>query len=177
MIDSRLYTELKADKLILKKLNLEDRNEIFAIRSNKEIAKYLDRPSCKSLDEADSFILKINSGIEKGEWFYWGICVEPNKKIIGTICLWNISDDGLNVEIGFELFPEYQGKGFMSKAIKLVLNFAFNVAKFEIINGETVAENSKSINIMKKFGFVRNQNSSDQQKSKWINYFLKNPNK
>ena len=74
MKNSSELPEIYTDRLVLRRLDENDRSVIFLIRSNKEIAKYLDRPLYKSEKEAAEFITKINNGIINKEWFYWAIC-------------------------------------------------------------------------------------------------------
>ena len=69
---------------------MEDCEEIYKYRSDENIATFLDRPICKSIDEAKKFILKINEDFEHKETICWAICKREEKKLIGTICLWKI---------------------------------------------------------------------------------------
>ena len=57
---SIMPNEIKYENLVLRKLCKDDNLKIYEIRSNQDIAKYLDRPICQSLEEADNFITKVN---------------------------------------------------------------------------------------------------------------------
>ncbi|MDO8550885.1 MAG: GNAT family N-acetyltransferase [Ignavibacteria bacterium] len=111
----------------MRQLIVKDGNEIFKLRSDERVSKFLTRPECKTLEEENDFINKINGGISKNEWIYWGITLpsrlgslaeteKNDNKIIGTICLWNISKEHFRAEVGFELRPDFQGKGIMQEA-------------------------------------------------------------
>lgn len=169
------FPTLKTERLILRQLNQSDENEIFAMRSNDENAKYLDRPKANSVEDARNFIIKINDGIKNNESFYWGVSIKDNPKLTGTICLWNISEDKTKAEIGFELLPECKGKGIMFEATKKVIDYGFNVLNLETIEGEVDPANSKSIKLMKKFNFKlktsSNENDEDNN-SKTVFYIL-----
>ncbi|RLJ30734.1 acetyltransferase (GNAT) family protein [Chryseobacterium sp. 7] len=56
---------------------------------------------------------------------YLGISLKDQLNLIGTICLWNFSQDCKTTEVGYELLPEYHRQGIMCEALK-VLNFGFN---------------------------------------------------
>ena len=75
---------------------------------------------------------------------------------MGTICLWNFSDKENKSEIGYELLPQFQGKGIMQEAFLAVLKFAFEVLQLNMIEAWTVAQNENSIKILKRNHFVRN---------------------
>lgn len=166
------FPSLTTERLILRRLSLEDEKEIYTIRSDERVNKYLDRQSCTSLDEALKFINKINAGILNNEWIYWVVSFKDNQKLIGTICLWNISDDSSKADIGFELLPEYQGKGIMQEAAKAVIEYGFNIMGLKRIEGEVAPGNTKSINLMRKFNFTLKENSINEEKPKAVVYEL-----
>jgi len=94
---------------------------------------------------------------------------QPN--LIGTICLWNISDKGTKAEIGFELLPEFHGKGTMQEVIPIIINYGFETMGLNFIDGEVDPKNLRSIKLMEKYGFVFNMRLKDM-----VIYSLRNPN-
>src|SRR5665811_2355555 len=124
---------LKTEHLILLQLTLEDDNEIFLLRSDESVNKFLDRPIAKTIDDARQFINKINESLRKNELIYWAITFKNHPKLIGTICLWNISEDGTKAEIGFELLPDYQGKGIIQEVLPKVVRYGFENMKLNSI--------------------------------------------
>jgi len=70
---------------------------------------------------AIDFINRINAGIAKGDWVYWAITLLGNPKLVGTICLWNISKANYVAEVGYELHPDFQGKGIAQDALAKVI--------------------------------------------------------
>ena len=166
MKNSSELPEIYTDRLVLRRLDENDRSVIFLIRSNKEIAKYLDRTVYKSEKEAAEFITKINNGIINKEWFYWAICKKNDGACIGTICLWNLSEQESKAEIGFELLPDYQRKGYMTEAAQVVIRFGFEEIHLHFIEGEVDPHNSRSIQLLKKIGFelkqIKNETTDKQ---------------
>jgi ribosomal-protein-alanine N-acetyltransferase len=147
---------LTTQRLLLRQLQAEDDQALFAIRSNPEVNKYLDRPPAFSIQAVQAFIDKIQAGIAQNEWVYWAIITED--KLIGTICLWNFSETPFKAEIGFELHPNFQKKGFMQEALEVVLKYGFNRIGLICIDGYTAKQNAPSIKFMEKNGFVKKQN-------------------
>ena len=143
------------ERLTLRQLTLKDEKEILAIRSDKSVAKFLERPLCKTTAEARKFINRINNNIRKNESVYWGITLKNDNKIIGTICLWNIRKEDSRAEIGFELLPHFQGKGIMQEALTIVLDYGFNSMKLHSVEGNVNPGNSSSIKILEKNNFIR----------------------
>ncbi len=156
------FPVLETERLHLRQLTSKDKDEIFAIRSNPEIAKYLDRPLCKATDEALNFIAKVNRGIKHNEWIYWAVSFKNDPGLVGTICLWKISPEQSKAEVGFELLTGYQGKGIMREALSKVLEFGFKKMNLLLIEGEVDPGNKRSINLMKKFNFVKPIRNDDE---------------
>jgi len=148
------FPNLYTKKFQLRQLRNDDANEIFTIRSDEGIARFLDRSLAKSVDDACQFIQKINTSISKNELIYWGVTPKELDKLIGTICLWKISKQQSKAEIGFELLPAHQGRGVMQEVIPVVLEYGFDNLKLKTIEGETTPDNIKSIKLLEKFGFV-----------------------
>lgn len=150
------FPVLKTEKLTLRQLVSSDDNEIFALRSNENVNKYLDRKPSKSIDDAKIFIQTINKNIQKNDSIYWAITLNGTDKLIGTVCLFNFSDDNLKAEIGYELLPTFQGKGIMQEAISKVIGFAIQHIGLNSIEAYTHSENQSSTRLLEKFNFKNN---------------------
>lgn len=145
---------ISTKRLILRKLRNEDKNEIFFLKSNEVVLKYLDNKRHETIDETEKYIDKINNGIGENEWIQWGITLKESDKIIGTICLWNISKENKTAEVGYELMPEYQGKGIMQEALIAVIKYAIRRIKLKTFIAYTHINNEKSIKLLERCGFV-----------------------
>ena len=142
----------------LRKLLDSDAKEVFITRSNEQILEHLDIPKAEHLDDALNFIKTVNQGIQENKWLYWGIVRKGQSKIIGTACLWNLSDVPRKADIGFVLLPEFHGQGIMQQVIPALLQFAFNDMQLEKVEAEVAPANVKSIKLLEKFNFKFEEN-------------------
>ena len=78
---------LITERLTLRQLVISDEQEIFTLRSDSEINKYLDRQIANTIDDARNFINRINENINKNDSLYWAITLSDKNILIGTICL------------------------------------------------------------------------------------------
>ncbi|RYE25387.1 MAG: N-acetyltransferase [Sphingobacteriaceae bacterium] len=117
------FPVLKTQRLTLRQPVNSDDKEIFALRSDDSVNKYLARKPCESIDEAWNFIQMINKNMQRNDSVYWAVTLNGLNKLIGTICLFNFSNDNLKAEIGYELLPGFQGKGIMQEAASKVVDF------------------------------------------------------
>jgi len=149
------FPVLKTERLTLRQLRSSDDKEIFALRSNDNVNKYLDRKPSKSIDDAKNFIKTINENIQRNDSIYWAITLNSTDKLIGTICLFGFSDDNSKVEIGYELLLGFQGKGIMQEAISKVIHFGFQYVGLNSIEAYTHSENKSSTRLLEKLNFKR----------------------
>ena len=55
--------------------------------------------------------------------------------------------------IGYTLAPTYWGRGYATEALKVVMRWAFEVAKVESIENQCHPDNKASIRVLEKAGF------------------------
>jgi ribosomal-protein-alanine N-acetyltransferase len=149
------FPVLKTERLTLRQLINNDDKEIFALRSDDNVNKYLDRKPGKSIDEAKDFIRNINENIQRNDSVYWAITLNGTDKLIGTICLFDFSNNNLKAEIGYELLPAFQGKGIMQEATSKVIEYGIQHIGLNSIEAYTHSENQSSIRLLEKLNFKR----------------------
>ena len=166
---------LTTERLTLRQLVIADEQEIFTLRSDSEINKYLDRQVSKTIDDARNFINKVNENINKNDSLYWAITLSDKNILIGTICLFGFSDENDKCEIGYELLANFQGQGIMKEAAEKVIDYAFNTIKVQKIEAFLHRDNRSSIKLLEKFSF-RNSNELDETNPDLICCHLTNSN-
>jgi [ribosomal protein S5]-alanine N-acetyltransferase len=144
---------LTTERLALRQLLITDDQEIFLLRSDREINKYLDRPISNTIDDAIKFISKVNENINKGDSLYWAITLNDRNILIGTICLFGFSDEYNKCEIGYELLTNFQRQGIMQEATKKIIDYAFNKIKVQKIEAFVHRDNQNSIKLLEKCSF------------------------
>ncbi|RAK65154.1 GNAT family N-acetyltransferase [Hymenobacter edaphi] len=147
------FPVLTTARLTLRQLRSNDDYEIFALRSNDNINKYLDRQPSKSIEDARKFIQAITANTQSNTSVYWGIALSDTDKLVGAVCLFNFSENHSKAEIGYELAPDFQGKGLMQEALAAVIQFGFYQIGLHAIEAHTHLENQPSTGILKKLNF------------------------
>jgi|GEM_PF-120286 len=148
------FPGLKTERLHLRQLKPENEKQLFELRNNERVLEFIERPKANSMEDVRDFMNEINQGIADNKWLYWGISIKNDPKLIGTICLWNFNEKIAEAEIGYELHPNYQGKGIMQEAVGKIIHFGFEILKLESIRAFTHPKNNKSSKLLEKMGFV-----------------------
>ena len=164
---------LTTERLTLRQLRSNDEQGIFTLRSDSEINKYLDRQVANNIEDARNFINQVNENINKNNSLYWAITFRDNNILVGTICLFNFSDENDQCEIGYELLTNFQGQGIMREAVEKVIDYVFNTIKVKKIEAFFHRDNQHSINLLEKLSF-RDSNEPDKTNADLLCYHLTN---
>jgi ribosomal-protein-alanine N-acetyltransferase len=155
-LEDHPFVEIQTERLLLRKLKKSDVDAIFEIRSSAEVSKYIHRHLITEKKQAETFLDTILDGIQKNQFYYWGICTQENPdRLMGTICLWNFSFQDYRAEIGFELLPQFHKKGYMRESLQAVLELAFDQYGLHKITGYIDPDNLPGIYLLKKNGFSK----------------------
>ena len=149
------FQDIETERLLLRRLNEDDAEEVLALRGNPETMKYIPRPLAKSIEDALAHIKMIDDKIVDNTGINWGITIKRNPKIIGIIGHYRISPENHRAEIGYMSFPECNGKGYMSEAIKAVLAYGFEQMNLHSVEAIIDPDNIASERVLMKNGFVK----------------------
>ena len=156
------FPEISTERLILRQLSLNDRRDIFKLRSNKEVNRLITRESPKNLNGADAFIQSCLDGFENQNRVFWAIQFKEDNQIIGSIVFDKINSENSYTEIGYELNPDYHQEGIMTEAMKPVLEFGKSTMNLKTIEAYTHQNNTASIALLEKYAFILDADKKDE---------------
>lgn len=160
-MNQEAFPILKGQNIILDRLQTSDWKAISYLRSEAEINKYLSRSSAPDKESALAFIHKMELGFAKKQMFYWAIRLMGEHEMLGSICLWNFSENRKKAELGYDLMPAHQGKGLMQNALNLVQDFASSKLGIEVLEAYTHHANAKSVDLLKRNDFTLKAEARD----------------
>ncbi|EPF74614.1 hypothetical protein F945_01381 [Acinetobacter rudis CIP 110305] len=132
----------------LTNLLITDVPNLVEIYTNPITRKYLGGPLSDSVAQ-----LRALEDIQKlRDLPIWAIRVNDSHDFIGTISLDN-HHDGLDIEVSYELIPEFMGKGYAKEALSLVLSYVFNEMRLQKLVAETQSINKSSVKLLERVGF------------------------
>lgn len=167
------FPEIQTERLLLTRLQNTDWEMISFLRSDKNVNEFVKRPNAETKEKALEFIDKISKGIDSQALYYWKITEKEIPEMIGSICLWNFSEDGKTAEVGYDLSPEYQGKGIMNESLKSVTEFGFQKLNLDLIEAYTHGQNKSSKKLLERNGFTLVEGKKDIDNADNIVYELK----
>ncbi|MBK7849595.1 MAG: GNAT family N-acetyltransferase [Bacteroidetes bacterium] len=149
------FPELKTERLVLRRILMEDAQALFEMRSDERVMQFLDRPRAKSIADAENLIRLIDHDIENNIGITWGVSLTGTSRLIGTMGFWNITKAHFRAEIGYLLHPDFQGKGLMMEAAKKTIDFGFREMELHSIEANINPNNLRSAKMLEKCGFVK----------------------
>jgi Acetyltransferases, including N-acetylases of ribosomal proteins len=150
------FNELETDRLFLKNISMYDREFILEQFSNIEVNRYLfDAEPLIDILGADEIIDFYVQPKPRAQ-HRWILVRKSDGTKIGT-CGFHCWDK-LNgcCDIGYDLYPDYWGKGYMGEALRAICAFARSNMKLRSINAGISVNNEKSIKLAEKLGFTFN---------------------
>jgi ribosomal-protein-alanine N-acetyltransferase len=149
------FPAIHTERLTLRAINMNDAEDFLVLRTDIDAMRYIDRPRPASVNEIHELIQKITKGIEDNDSIGWGISLKNESRLIGSIGYHRIEKPNYRAEIGYMLLPSCWKQGYMSEAIKPVINYGFNVMKLHSIEANINPSNRASAQLLKKFHFVK----------------------
>ncbi|MBT2288532.1 GNAT family N-acetyltransferase [Paenibacillus albidus] len=132
-------------------LDLQLRNQ----RMFEEISASDRSESFYTLEAQTALIEGWTRAREEGKRYSFGIFLVATGELIGDISLFELLlDSGKKWIVGYVLEQAHQGQGYMSEAIRLVLNFAFMEAGIKRVEAGALPDNTGSIRVLRKAGFT-----------------------
>ncbi|MGV9002855.1 GNAT family N-acetyltransferase [Flavobacterium sp.] len=149
------FKNLETERLYFRRITHADAAEVLALRGNPLAMKYIPRPLALSLDDAIAHVDIINENIDKNTGINWGITIKSDDKIIGIIGHYRIQPENYRTEIGYMILPEHSGKGYVTEAVKAVVEYGFNEMNLHSIEAVIDPDNFASERVLLKNGFVK----------------------
>lgn len=148
------FKELETDRLFLKNISMYDRDFILAQFSDNEVNRYLfDAEPLTDVYGADE-IINFYIQPEPRAQHRWILVRKNDGTKIGT-CGFHCWDKSNGCcDIGYDLYPDFWGRGYMIEALRTICLFAQNDMKVRSINACIYINNDKSIKLAEKLGFA-----------------------
>ncbi len=146
------FPVLETERLILRRITMEDAKDFFVLRTDEDVMKYIGRPKPNAIKEVEELINKMNDNTMR---IQWAVALKEKAGIIGTIGYHRIEKEHYRAEIGYMIHPEYWNKGITSEAMKTVINFGFNEMNLHSIEADINPDNAVSKKLLMKFNFIR----------------------
>ena len=143
---------LRTKRLILRKITMQDVDAIYGYARLKETTKYMIWAPHKSRFETKKYVSGTLKRYKMGQPASWGIVCRGCDKLIGMAGFTEYSAAHKTGGIGYVLHPDCWGMGYMTEAVKEIINFGFNRLGLNRIEATCDTGNKASARVMEKSG-------------------------
>jgi ribosomal-protein-alanine N-acetyltransferase len=146
---------LETQYLRLRSLRETDLDDLYEYANDPAVYEhgmwqpYESRAACA--DDLERLLQKQDAG----QLWWWALECKADNKMIGRCELARVVPSVARAEIGYALNQNYWGRGYMSEAMRSVLQYSFETMGLNRIAAEVLTDNEVSIHLLEKMGFVR----------------------
>jgi ribosomal-protein-alanine N-acetyltransferase len=84
--------------------------------------------------------------------FQFAVVLQDNQRLIGNCGIRLKSADAHEADIGYELAPDYWGRGYATEAARAIVAFGFTELQLHRISAWCIADNTGSAHVLEKIG-------------------------
>ena len=150
-----LFPKISTERITLRAITSND------LEALREIS-YYDAIQARTVEEAAEMQARIDQDYLDGNSIHWGIADPETDEIVGT-CGYYRGFENASGEIGCVLLPQFQGKGFMTSAMQLVIDFGLKNLELKRIWAATSKDNIAAIRLLERLQFKKANNLDDNE--------------
>lgn len=141
---------LETNRLILRKMSLDDTDEMYEYAKSPQVTKYLTWSPHVNKAYTFEYLSYLQTRYKSGDFFDWSIILKDSEKMIGTCGFTRFDYHNNSAEIGYVINPEYSGQGIATEATSRVIRFGFEALSLRRIECKFIIENQASRRVMEK---------------------------
>jgi aminoglycoside 6'-N-acetyltransferase len=151
------FTELAGPRVTVRRFHPGDVTEFVAYRSCEQVARFQSWDAPYPRDEGERFVQQLakEHPDTAGEWFQFAVALRPAGQLIGDCAAMPHADDPRQCDIGFTIAPEYQGHGYATEAVRLLLTYLFTARGKHRITAYCDPRNAPSVALLERLGMRR----------------------
>lgn len=149
------FPNLESNRLLYRRLQATDLEVILKLRGNPDSMKYIPRPLCKNLEDAQAHLDMINEKIDSNEAINWAVTLKTTLEVIGFVGHYRIHQQNSRSEIGYMITPEHYNMGYTTEIVDTLLDYGFNTLNLHSIEAVIDPENIASERVLQKNNFVK----------------------
>ncbi len=146
--------QLPTERLLLRRLTLEDAADVFAYASDPGVTATLNWETHLSIDDTLEFIGSMLDLYRDDRGAVWAIQLLATGTVIGTIGYNRLDQGGYVGEVGYALARPHWRQGLMTEALRAVLDYGFRHMGLRRIEATCRIDNIGSYRVMEKCGMT-----------------------
>ncbi len=160
--------------LIARHLEPEDVEDLYAIRGNPEIMRYVGDNQPISREQTRQWIEVAQRNYRRHGFGCMAVILKANNEFIGY-CGLVYAPDNPAVEIIYAFKTQFWSQGLATEVAKEMLYFGFNQCRLRRIEASVDPENRASVRVVEKLGLKYDRQGVDENNLPTVWYSLERP--
>lgn len=146
-----MKTLIETERLVLRNITLNDKEELFELHSDPNVQKYTGEPVVESIEDIEKAIQTRINDYEKYGYGRWATFLKNEMLFVGWAGLAYLPEFD-EIDLGYRFLPEFWGSGLATEASHAILTYGFEKLALRKIIAIAMKENIASIRVMQKIG-------------------------
>jgi RimJ/RimL family protein N-acetyltransferase len=147
------FEPIETGRLRLRRSRPEDAEAISAYRSDPDVRRWQgwEHTDPESL-RAEIREMASRAPGDPGGWVQLSVEDRETGRLVGDVGLSPAEGEPGVIKIGYTIAPEFQGRGYATEAIEVLVAYAFERLGAEVVRAYASADNLPSIRVAEKIG-------------------------
>ena len=146
---------IKTKRLTLRRFETSDADKMFTNwASDIEVTRYMRWQPYESVDGVKTMLDEWIGSYKNDNYYHWAICPDEGEPI-GSVGVYIASEHDHRAGLGYCIGRNWWDKGYMSEAVKAVIDYMYTNTDVERIEAYHAVENPASGKVMQKAGMER----------------------
>lgn len=149
------FPVLRTPRLVLRAITIDDAPAILRIMGDPRVTRYFGSLPMAAIEQATQRVEIIERDFQQQNGIRWAITQRESGEFLGSCGFWRLIKAHYRAEIGYELAPEWWGRGIMPETMRAILAFGFSTLGLHSVEAHIHPKNSGSRRVLEKLGFVQ----------------------
>ena len=145
---------LRTARLTLRPARMSDAADLYEYSKDPEVARHVLWDAHTSIHQTRSYLRFLIRQYRAGQPSTFVIVWNENRKAIGTIGFMWMQQENRSAEVGYSLSRRYWNQGYMSEALRAIVDFGFTKLSLNRIEAQHECDNPASGHVMRNAGML-----------------------
>lgn len=155
-----VFPLLQGDRLLLRKVQPEDQNELYRLLNDPRVRKYTSFRS-----ETSRFPQRISRYFDDSYYslssLHFAVVLKEEQQFAGLCSFQRWNESAGSASMGYTIFPELWNRGIATEAATMLLEFGFDQVGLKLVYATCDPDNLSSQRVLEKCGFISAESSPE----------------
>lgn len=143
---------LLTPRLTLRPVRMSDAADLYEYSRDPEVARHVLWDAHRSIHQTRAYIRYLLRQYRNAAPSTFAIALRDTGKVVGTIGFMWVQPDNRSAEVGYSLSRAFWNQGYMSEALRAVVDFGFGQLGLNRIEAQHECDNPASGHVMRNAG-------------------------